>query len=170
VRVLPPNDVVLQKSKRARPFVVHKDKVKLFCGEAQASWLKDSRVPAELRKETEQACDESDVQEEQVGDGHSTLDEVPDGVNEPEADTEVHVCEDVEVSITAADRSDGGGQLADRQPAGTGSALQSVEYRETDADQPSLARNEWSNGDMSEENKRPKRRTRKPSRLRDYIC
>ena len=40
VRVLPPNDVVLQKSRRAKSFVVHKDKIKLFHGEPPASWMK----------------------------------------------------------------------------------------------------------------------------------
>ena len=63
VRVLPPNDVVLQKSKTARSFVVHKDQVKMFFGEAPPSWLRNSPVPTEMRRQTEQACDESDVHE-----------------------------------------------------------------------------------------------------------
>jgi len=40
--VIEPNDVVLQKSKRAAPFVVHEDKLKLFHGNAPLSWLKIS--------------------------------------------------------------------------------------------------------------------------------
>jgi len=39
-RVLPPNDVVLQKSKRAKLFVVHRDKVKRYYGTPPVSWLK----------------------------------------------------------------------------------------------------------------------------------
>ena len=40
IRLIPPNDVVLQKSKRAKPFVVHKDKVKAYHGHPTDSWLK----------------------------------------------------------------------------------------------------------------------------------
>jgi len=39
-RVIPPNNVVLQKSRRAKPFVVHKDKVKLFHGQPPTTWLR----------------------------------------------------------------------------------------------------------------------------------
>jgi len=48
--VIEPNNVVLQKSKRAAPFVVHKDKLKLFHGNAPLSWLKvsaDEQPPQE---------------------------------------------------------------------------------------------------------------------------
>ena len=38
VRVIEPNNVVLQKSRRGKPFVVHHDKVKLFHGDPPGSW------------------------------------------------------------------------------------------------------------------------------------
>ena len=38
-RLLPPNDVVLQKTKKSKSFVAHRDKVKLFHGKAPESWL-----------------------------------------------------------------------------------------------------------------------------------
>jgi len=44
VRLLLPNDVVLQKSKRAKSFVVHRDKVKLCYGVTPESWLKPEVV------------------------------------------------------------------------------------------------------------------------------
>jgi len=40
VRVLPPNDLILQKSRKSKPFVVHKDKAKLFLGDPPASWIR----------------------------------------------------------------------------------------------------------------------------------
>jgi len=38
VQVIEPNNVVLQKSRRGKPFVVHRDKVKLFSGDPPNSW------------------------------------------------------------------------------------------------------------------------------------
>lgn len=40
MKILPPNDVILQKSRRSKQFVVHRDKLKLFHGDAPTSWLK----------------------------------------------------------------------------------------------------------------------------------
>lgn len=45
VRIISPNNVVLQKSRRAKQFVVHKDKVKPFNGEPPLSWLRLEREP-----------------------------------------------------------------------------------------------------------------------------
>ena len=48
-QVIQPKDDVLQKSKRAKPFVVHKDKLKLFHGQAPSSWLpKETNTPAAI--------------------------------------------------------------------------------------------------------------------------
>jgi len=50
-RLLLPNDVVLQKSRKSKSFIVHRDKVKLFHGSAPTSWLKpsdDLPVPVEV--------------------------------------------------------------------------------------------------------------------------
>ena len=46
VRVLPPNDYVIQKSSKATPFVVHSDKLKLCYGETPRSWL-DTAQPSQ---------------------------------------------------------------------------------------------------------------------------
>ena len=39
VRIIQPNNLVIQKSKRSKQFVVHRDKVKVFCGDAPKSWI-----------------------------------------------------------------------------------------------------------------------------------
>ena len=40
VRVLPQNDLVIQKSNRSRPLVVHLDKLKRYYGDPPPSWLR----------------------------------------------------------------------------------------------------------------------------------
>ena len=39
VRVISEHNLVLQKTNRSKPFVVHKDNVKMFYGEAPTSWV-----------------------------------------------------------------------------------------------------------------------------------
>jgi len=45
VRVIPPCNFILQKSKRAKPFVVHADKLKRFHGVPPVSWLTTTSTP-----------------------------------------------------------------------------------------------------------------------------
>jgi hypothetical protein len=54
VRVIEPNNVVLQKSKRGKPFVVHRDKLKRYNGDPPGSWKLEtvlSEVPADAAGE-----------------------------------------------------------------------------------------------------------------------
>src|SRR5664279_2756980 len=45
VRVIEPNNVVLQKSRRGKPFVVHRDKIKAYYGDSPGSWKLQTVVP-----------------------------------------------------------------------------------------------------------------------------
>jgi transposase InsO family protein/predicted aspartyl protease len=50
VRVISPHNLAIQKTKRSKPFVVHRDKLKLFLGDAPPSWISTDPV-VELRRE-----------------------------------------------------------------------------------------------------------------------
>jgi hypothetical protein len=48
VRVIEPVNYVIQKSPRAKPFVVHADKIKICFGHTPQSWIPDHRSDGEV--------------------------------------------------------------------------------------------------------------------------
>jgi len=61
IRLIPPNDVVLQKSKKSKSFVVHRDKIKLCHGPTPESWLKNVTPEVHVTAQPESAILVPDV-------------------------------------------------------------------------------------------------------------
>jgi len=161
-REIPPLNFVIHKSKRAKPEVVHVDKLKKCYGETPRPWLVDESMPKIGGLESGQLLTNDDHRRE--GDDSSTVEPCPSAIDQTVVKLHIEVPEIVAGPVREVKNSSSSGDDITVNTRPTCSHGEDLVSTKTD-DQ----RNVADRHNVEETAFRPRRERHPPQRLADYV-